>query len=54
MDVPGVAAAAMGVEGVKRFVEVGPGRVLSGLARKIVDGSETANVEGWASVETWA
>ncbi|MCE9584735.1 MAG: ACP S-malonyltransferase [Planctomycetes bacterium] len=44
----------IGADGVKRFVEVGPGRVLSGLARKIVDGSETANVEGWVSVETWA
>jgi [acyl-carrier-protein] S-malonyltransferase len=44
----------IGGQGVRRFVEVGPGKVLSGLARKIVDGSETVNVESWANVETWA
>lgn len=44
----------MGADGVKRFVEVGPGKVLTGLARKIVDGSETVNVENWAGVEAWA
>ncbi|MEK7467320.1 MAG: ACP S-malonyltransferase [Planctomycetota bacterium] len=43
----------MGADGVKRFVEAGPGKVLTGLARKIVDGSETVNVEGWANVEAW-
>ncbi len=43
----------MGADGVKRFVEVGPGKVLTGLARKIVDGSETVNVENWAGVEAW-
>ncbi len=43
----------MGADGVKRFVEVGPGKVLTGLARKIVDGSETVNVENWAGVESW-
>jgi len=43
----------MGQSGVKRFVEVGPGRVLSGLARKIVAESETVNIEGWAQVESW-
>ena len=34
----------MGTDGVRRFVEVGPGKVLTGLARKIVDGSETVNI----------
>lgn len=44
----------MGADGVKRFVEVGPGKVLTGLARKIVDGSETVNVEAWANVEAFS
>ena len=43
----------MGADGAKRFVEVGPGKVLSGLARKIVEGSETVNVESWPHIETW-
>jgi [acyl-carrier-protein] S-malonyltransferase len=43
----------MGADGVKRFVEAGPGKVLTGLARKIVDGSETVNIEAWANVEAW-
>ncbi|MBC9783358.1 ACP S-malonyltransferase [Heliobacterium chlorum] len=30
--------------GVQRFIEVGPGKVLTGLARKIVKGSETAAI----------
>jgi [acyl-carrier-protein] S-malonyltransferase len=43
----------MGAAGVKRFVEVGPGRVLTGLAKKIVDGAALANVESAAQVEAW-
>ncbi|MBI2921827.1 MAG: ACP S-malonyltransferase [Planctomycetes bacterium] len=43
----------MGQAGVKRFVEIGPGRVLSGLAKKTVPEAETANVEGWAHIEAW-
>ncbi|KAF0244955.1 MAG: acyl-carrier-protein [Planctomycetota bacterium] len=43
----------MGADGAKRFVEVGPGKVLTGLARKIVEGSETVNVEAWSGVEAW-
>ena len=33
-------------EGVTRYVEVGPGKVLSGLARKIAPGATILNVEG--------
>jgi [acyl-carrier-protein] S-malonyltransferase len=44
----------MGAAGVKRFVEIGPGRVLTGLAKKIVDGAELVNVEGYAQVEAGA
>lgn len=44
----------LGAAGVGRFVELGPGKVLTGLARKIVDGAVTVNVEGWANVDAWA
>jgi [acyl-carrier-protein] S-malonyltransferase len=33
-------------EGVTRYVEVGPGKVLSGLVKKIVPGATILNVEG--------
>ena len=33
-------------EGVTRYVEVGPGKVLSGLVKKIVPGATVLNVEG--------
>ncbi len=33
-------------EGVTRYVEVGPGKVLSGLVKKIVPGAAVFNVEG--------
>jgi [acyl-carrier-protein] S-malonyltransferase len=36
--------AWMGANGVATFVEVGAGKVLSGLARRIVDGAETLSV----------
>lgn len=38
-------------DGVDRFVEVGPGRVLSGLIRKIDSSVEILNVEDIASLE---
>ncbi len=42
---------SMAGHGVTRFVEVGPGRVLSGLVRKIAKDSSVASVEGPADVE---
>jgi len=33
-------------EGVTRYVEVGPGKVLSGLVKKIAPGATILNVEG--------
>jgi [acyl-carrier-protein] S-malonyltransferase len=44
----------MAADGVRRYVEAGPGRVLTGLAKKIAGDCEAANVEGWAQVEAWA
>ena len=38
-------------QGVTRMVEVGPGRVLSGLVRRIARGVEVLNVEDRASLE---
>ncbi len=38
-------------QGVKRFIEVGPGKVLSGLLRRIDPGLECYNVETAADVE---
>ncbi|VFQ43679.1 ACP S-malonyltransferase [Desulfoluna butyratoxydans] len=43
-------------DGVTRFVEVGPGKVLSGIARKIVpsDGScEVVNISSMAELDAW-
>jgi len=37
--------------GVETFVEVGPGRVLSGLIKRIVDGSRILNVEDIKSLD---
>lgn len=42
---------AMIAAGVTRFVEVGPGKVLSGLVRRIDRGVEVLNVEDPASLE---
>lgn len=42
---------AMAAEGVTRFVEVGPGKVLSGLVRKIVKDASAVSVSGPADVE---
>ncbi|MBI3270084.1 MAG: ACP S-malonyltransferase [Planctomycetes bacterium] len=38
-------------EGFTSFLELGPGRVLSGLASKIVPGATVANVDGLATLE---
>jgi [acyl-carrier-protein] S-malonyltransferase len=43
-------------EGVTRYVEVGPGKVLSGMVKKIVPGTTILNVEGpegLAAIEAW-
>jgi [acyl-carrier-protein] S-malonyltransferase len=42
---------AMASAGVTRMVELGPGRVLSGLARSTLKGMEVLNVEDVASLE---
>jgi [acyl-carrier-protein] S-malonyltransferase len=34
----------MAANGVERFIEIGPGTVLSGLAKRIVPGAETVAV----------
>lgn len=39
--------------GVERFVEIGPGNVLSGLVKRIAKGTELANVADLASWETF-
>jgi [acyl-carrier-protein] S-malonyltransferase len=39
-------------EGARAFVEVGPGRVLSGLLKRIVDGARGVSVEDPAGIES--
>jgi [acyl-carrier-protein] S-malonyltransferase len=43
---------AMAVMGVKTFVEIGPGTVLTGLIRRIVPDAATMNVNDPKSLET--
>jgi [acyl-carrier-protein] S-malonyltransferase len=43
--------SAMASAGVTRLVELGPGRVLSGLARSTLKGMEVLNVEDVASLQ---
>ncbi len=40
-------------DGVTRFVEIGPGTVLTGLVKRIVPGAELVNVHDMASIEQW-
>jgi len=40
-------------DGVTRFVEIGPGTVLTGLVKRIVTGAELVNVHDMASLERW-
>ena len=44
----------LGQQGVTRFVEVGAGKVLSGLIKRIVDGATAANVGGPDDVNGFA
>jgi [acyl-carrier-protein] S-malonyltransferase len=37
--------------GVERFVEIGPGKVLSGLVKRIVKNVELCNVEDVATLQ---
>ena len=45
------SVAWLGASGVKLFVEIGAGKVLSGLARRIVDGAETMAVGAPADID---
>jgi [acyl-carrier-protein] S-malonyltransferase len=45
---------AMATIGVTRFIEVGPGKVLSGLVKRITKEVSTANVEDLATLKTLA
>lgn len=47
----GETIEALAEAGVRRFVEVGPGRVLSGLARKLVRDAEVYSVDSPEAVE---
>lgn len=44
----------MVAQGVSRFVEIGPGAVLSGLVRRIERGVQTSTVGAPADLEAWA
>jgi [acyl-carrier-protein] S-malonyltransferase len=41
----------MAVLGVSRFIEIGPGKVLSGLVKRITREVTTANVEDLATLK---
>jgi [acyl-carrier-protein] S-malonyltransferase len=40
----------MAAQGVTEFVEIGPGKVLSGLVKRIATGAQVRNVNGMASL----
>ncbi len=44
----------MAADGIERFVEIGPGKVLTSLARRIAPAVETANVGGLDSIRALA
>ena len=44
------SVTSMASSGVSRFVEIGPGKVLCGLIKRIAKGSETQNVEDLSSL----
>jgi [acyl-carrier-protein] S-malonyltransferase len=43
----------MQTDGVARFIEIGPGTVLTGLVKRITAGAELINVSDMASIEQW-
>ncbi len=45
--------ARMAADGVTRFVEVGPGKVLAGLIKRIAEGAEVVNVGDAASLANY-
>ncbi|WP_225073467.1 ACP S-malonyltransferase [Desulfuromonas sp. CSMB_57] len=46
------SVTVMAAQGVERFIEIGPGKVLSGLIKRIVKGVEVQNVEDCAGLKT--
>jgi [acyl-carrier-protein] S-malonyltransferase len=48
------SVTAMAAMGVTRFIEIGPGKVLSGLVKRITKEVTTANVEDLATLKTLA
>jgi [acyl-carrier-protein] S-malonyltransferase len=40
----------MSARGVTEFVEIGPGRVLTGLIKRIASGAQTRNINGAGSL----
>ena len=47
------SVARMSADGVDQFVEVGPGKVLAGLIKRIADGAEIRNVGDAASLQEY-
>jgi [acyl-carrier-protein] S-malonyltransferase len=43
----------MAEHGVRRFIELGAGKVLSGLVRRIADGATAINIGGPAEVDAF-
>jgi [acyl-carrier-protein] S-malonyltransferase len=46
------SVATMASQGIERFVEIGPGKVLGGLIKRIVKGSVVQNIEDLASLKS--
>jgi [acyl-carrier-protein] S-malonyltransferase len=42
----------MSANGITAFVEIGPGKVLTGLIKRIASGAETRNINGAAALAT--